>query len=76
MLNEKIKKRKFFQDNCLLLFNQYYLNSQGMGVAKRLTEMQIKFCHELVANAGTKTATEAAIAAGYSKDAATVMAST
>jgi len=46
-----------------------------MGVAKRLTEMQIKFCHELVANAGTKTATEAAIAAGYSKDAATVMAS-
>ena len=46
-----------------------------MGVSKRLTEMQIKFCHELVANAGTKTATEAAIDAGYSKDAATVMAS-
>ena len=42
---------------------------------KRLTEMQMKFAHELVTNEGRKTKTECAIDAGYSKDAATVMAS-
>ena len=42
---------------------------------KRLTEMQMKFAYELVTNEGRKTKTECAIDAGYSKDAATVMAS-
>ena len=42
---------------------------------KRLTEMQMKFAHELVTNEGRKTATECAIAAGYSPDAAVVSAS-
>ena len=42
---------------------------------KRLTEMQMKFAHELVTNEGRKTKTECCIDAGYSKDAATVMAS-
>ena len=46
-----------------------------MGVPKRLTEMQMKFAHELVTNEGRKTATECAIAAGYSPDAAVVYAS-
>ena len=47
----------------------------SMGVPKRLTEMQMKFAHELVTNEGRKTATECAIAAGYSPDAAVVYAS-
>lgn len=42
-----------------------------MGLSKRLTEMQIKFAHELVTNEGRITGTEAAVAAGYSKDTAT-----
>ena len=46
-----------------------------MGVPKRLTEMQIKFAHELITNEGRETATQCAINAGYSKDAASVMAS-
>jgi phage terminase small subunit len=46
-----------------------------MGVPKRLTEMQMKFAHELVTNEGRKTATECAVAAGYSPDAAVVYAS-
>ena len=46
-----------------------------MGLQKKLTEMQMKFAHELVTNEGRKTATECAIAAGYSPDAAVVSAS-
>jgi len=46
-----------------------------MGLPKRLIEMQIKFAHELVTNEGRTTATEAALAAGYSKDRAAVTAS-
>jgi phage terminase small subunit len=42
---------------------------------KRLTEMQMKFAHELVTNEGRKTGAECAIAAGYSSDAAVVYAS-
>jgi phage terminase small subunit len=46
-----------------------------MGLPKTLTEMQMKFAYELVSNEGRKTKTECAIDAGYSKDAARVMAS-
>ncbi len=46
-----------------------------MGLPKKLTEMQMKFAHELITNEGRKTATECAIAAGYSPDAAVVSAS-
>ena len=46
-----------------------------MSQEKRLTEMQMKFAYELVTNEGRKTKTECCIDAGYSKDAATVMAS-
>ena len=46
-----------------------------MGVPKKLTEMQMKFAYELVTNEGRKTATECAIAAGYSSEAAVVSAS-
>ena len=46
-----------------------------MGVPKRLTEMQMKFAHELVTNEGRKTATECAITAGYEQDSAVVRAS-
>ena len=46
-----------------------------MTLPKRLTEMQMKFAYELVTNEGRKTATECAIAAGYSPDAAVVSAS-
>ena len=42
---------------------------------KRLTEMQMKFAHELVTNEGRKTGAECAIAAGYSPEAAIVYAS-
>ena len=47
----------------------------SMTQPKKLTEMQMKFAHELVTNEGRKTATECAIAAGYSPDAAVVSAS-
>ena len=46
-----------------------------MGLPKKLTEMQMKFAYELVTNEGRKTATECAIAAGYSPEAAVVSAS-
>ena len=46
-----------------------------MGVPKRLTEMQIKFAHEVVTNEGRKNATECAIDAGYAHDSARVRAS-
>jgi len=46
-----------------------------MGVPKRLTEMQKRFSEYLVYNEGKTTAREAAIAAGYSKDRASVEAS-
>ena len=46
-----------------------------MGLPKKLTEMQIKFAHELVTNEGRKTATECAIVAGYSTNAAKISAS-
>jgi phage terminase small subunit len=46
-----------------------------MGVPKKLTEMQIKFAHEIVTNEGRKTATQCAIDAGYEKDSAHVRAS-
>ena len=46
-----------------------------MGVPKKLTEMQIKFAHELVTNEGRKYAYECAVEAGYEKDRARVTAS-
>jgi phage terminase small subunit len=46
-----------------------------MGLPKKLTEMQMKFAHELVTNEGRKTATECAITAGYEQDSAVVRAS-
>ena len=46
-----------------------------MGVPKRLTEMQMKFAHEIVTNEGRKNATECAIDAGYTKETAVVKAS-
>ena len=46
-----------------------------MGVPKRLTEMQMKFAHEIVTNEGRKNATECAVDAGYTKDTAVVKAS-
>jgi len=46
-----------------------------MSQEKRLTEMQMKFAYELVTNEGRKTKTECCIDAGYSKEAANVMAS-
>ena len=39
-----------------------------MGVPKKLTEMQIKFAHELVTNEGRKYGYECAIEAGYEKN--------
>jgi|TARA_R110000782_G_scaffold1297_1_gene5067 phage terminase small subunit len=45
------------------------------GLPKRLTEMQMRFAQELITNEGRKTATECAVDAGYSKDAASVSAS-
>ena len=47
----------------------------SMTQPKRLTEMQMKFAHELVTNEGRKTGAECAITAGYSSDAAVVYAS-
>ena len=46
-----------------------------MGVPKRLTEMQMKFAHELVSNEGRKYAFQCAIDAGYEKDRARVTCS-
>ena len=46
-----------------------------MGVPKRLTEMQIKFAHEIVSNEGRKYGYECAIEAGYEKDRSRVTAS-
>ena len=46
-----------------------------MGVPKKLTEMQMKFAHEIVTNEGRKNATECAVDAGYTKDTAVVKAS-
>ena len=46
-----------------------------MGVPKRLTEMQMKFAHELVSNEGRKYAFQCAIDAGYEKDRSRVTAS-
>ena len=46
-----------------------------MGLPKKLTEMQMKFAHELIVHEGRETATQCAINAGYSKDAASVAAS-
>ena len=46
-----------------------------MGVPKRLTEMQMRFCENLIYNEGRKTGHQACIDAGYSKDNARPMAS-
>ena len=46
-----------------------------MGVPKRLTEMQMKFAHEVVSNEGRKNGFECAVAAGYAEDSARVRAS-
>ena len=47
----------------------------NMGVPKRLTEMQMKFAHELVSNEGRNYAFQCAIDAGYEKDRARVTCS-
>ena len=45
-----------------------------MGALTRLTEMQMKFAHEVVSNEGRKNGTECAISAGYAEDSAGVRA--
>jgi phage terminase small subunit len=45
-----------------------------MGAVTRLTEMQMKFAHEIVSNEGRKNGTECAISAGYANDSAGVRA--
>ena len=45
-----------------------------MGQITRLTEMQMKFAHEIVTNEGRKNGTECAISAGYAQDSAGVRA--
>ena len=51
------------------------LKEIGQGrVPKRLTEMQMKFAHEIVSNEGRKNGTECAISAGYANDSAGVRA--
>jgi len=45
-----------------------------MGAITRLTEMQMKFAHEIVSNEGRKNGTECAISAGYAEDSAGVRA--
>jgi len=45
-----------------------------MGAITRLTEMQMKFAHEVVTNEGRKNGTECAISAGYAEDSAGVRA--
>jgi len=47
---------------------------QQMGAVTRLTEMQMKFAHEIVSNEGRKNGTECAISAGYAEDSAGVRA--
>ena len=44
------------------------------GAITRLTEMQMKFAHEIVSNEGRKNGTECAISAGYAQDSAGVRA--
>ena len=44
------------------------------GAITRLTEMQMKFAHEVVSNEGRKNGTECAISAGYAQDSAGVRA--
>ena len=51
-----------------------YVICQYMGVPKKLTEMQMKFAHEVVSNEGRKNGTECAISAGYAQDSAGVRA--
>ena len=46
-----------------------------MGVPKRLTEMQMKFAHEIVTNEGRKNGFECDKDAGYAEDSARVRAS-
>ena len=45
-----------------------------MGAITRLTEMQMRFAHEVVSNEGRKNGTECAISAGYANDSAGVRA--
>ena len=45
-----------------------------MGQITRLTEMQMRFAHEVVSNEGRKNGTECAISAGYAEDSAGVRA--
>ena len=45
-----------------------------MGAITRLTEMQMKFAHEIVSNEGRKNGTECAVSAGYAEDSAGVRA--
>ena len=45
-----------------------------MGAITRLTEMQMRFAHEVVSNEGRKNGTECAISAGYAEDSAGVRA--
>jgi len=45
-----------------------------MGQITRLTEMQMKFAHEIVTNEGRKNGTECAVSAGYAEDSAGVRA--
>ena len=45
-----------------------------MGQITRLTEMQMKFAHEIVSNEGRKNGTECAVSAGYAQDSAGVRA--
>ena len=45
-----------------------------MGQITRLTEMQMRFAHEVVSNEGRKNGTECAISAGYANDSAGVRA--
>jgi len=58
-----------------LTCTQCYCKSQIMGVPKRLTEMQMKFAHEIVTNEGRKNGFECAKDAGYAEDSARVRAS-
>ena len=51
-----------------------YVICQYMGVPKKLTEMQMKFAHEVVSNEGRKNGTECAVSAGYAEDSAGVRA--
>jgi phage terminase small subunit len=59
----------------IIAFYSKLLYESIMGLPKKLTEMQMKFAHELVTNEGRKTATECAITAGYEQDSAVVRAS-